>query len=484
MSGKQIPAPDFPGSLEWFNTEQPVNLAEQQGRVLLLHFSTYCSLQCSNTLDDLEFLENKYHGNIQIIGIHVARFPGERTASHIRKVITRYEISHPIINDHDQRLTKLYGVRQQTLVVIDTNGNITGATSGQNKRHKLDKAIGILLNRVTKSASRPCAVSTSQKSREPSRTLAFPGRIHATDNRIFIADSGHNRILVATTRGHVLHQFGNTSPGFIDGKGTAAAFNNPQGMLLSDTHLYVADSGNHAIRRIHLHSGEVVTIAGTGKPGDPPKSSYFNNPLEINLNTPGGLALKGNILYIAMSGVHQIWALSLVTGTMEVIAGSGNRELADGVAHLASFAQPSALSILGNTLYVADAEASAIRAMDLATRNVVTLVGNGLHGYGYHDGFVPDARFQFPLDVNVDQRSGALWVADTYNNKIRKIELGNNLVSSVSVNSPLNQPGGLAFSGNSLYIANTNRHEIIRINLQNGSAETLDVNDEYDRIRP
>lgn len=480
MSGKQIPAPRFPESLEWFNTEQPVSIDGQQGRVILLHFTTYCSLQCIATLDDLEYLENKYHDNILIIGIHSPRFPGERTAGHIRKVIARYEINHPVINDHDQRMKKLYGIKQQqTLVVIDTNGNITGATSGLNKRHKLDKAVGILLNKINKPATTPCAVSSSPKNCEPCRALAFPGRIHATNNRIFIADSGHNRVLVTTTQGHVLQQFGSVSPDFVDGNGTEAAFNNPQGMLLSDDYLYVADSGNHAIRRIHLHSEEVATIAGTGKPGDPPQSSYFENPCEVNLNTPSGLALKDNILYIAMSGTHQIWALSLVPNTMEVIAGSGNKALADGVAHLASFAQPSALSIMGNTLYVADAESSAIRAIDLATHNVITLAGtSGPHGYGYHDGFVPDARFQFPLDLNADQHSGALWIADTYNNKIRKIALYDNLVSSVTVSSPLNQPGGLAFSGNSLYIANTNLHEIIRINLQNGNTETLDVNDE------
>jgi sugar lactone lactonase YvrE/peroxiredoxin len=479
MSSKQIKAPHFPDSLEWFNTEHPVNLDAQQGRVILLDFTTYCSLQCIATLDDLEYLENKYHDNILIIGIHSPRFPGERTAGHIRKVIARHGINHPIINDHDQRLKKLYGIKQQqTLVVIDTNGNITGATSGRNKRHKLDRAVGILLDKASKPATTPCAANTAPKNCKPSRALAFPGRIHATDNRIFIADSGHNRILVTTNRGHVLQQFGCSSPDFIDGKGAAAAFNNPQGMLLSDDCLYVADSGNHAIRRIHLHSEEVVTIAGTGKPGDPPQNSYFENPREVNLNTPRGLALKDNIIYIAMSGSHQIWALSLVPDTMEVIAGSGNKALKDGIAHLASFAQPSALSIMGNTLYVADAESSAIRAIDLATRNVTTIVGSEQHGYGYHDGFVPDARFQFPLDLNADQHSGALWIADTYNNKIRKIALYDNLVSSVTVSSPLNQPGGLAFSGNSLYIANTNQHEIIRINLQNGNTETLNVNDE------
>ena len=480
MTGKQIPAPEFPHSLEWFNTDKPVNLKACLGKVVLLNFSTYCSLQCINKLHDLEFLKNKYHDGIQVIGIHIPRFPGERTTSHIRKVITRHDIKHPIINDSDQRLTKLYGVmQQQALVVIDTNGNVTGATSGLDKRHILDKITGQLLYKTKKRASGPATADSSRQSGIPVHALAFPGRIHVTNNRVFIADSGNNRILETTIQGHVLHQYGSSDAGFIDGHGTDAAFDNPQGMLLSDDYLYVADSGNHAIRRIQLQSDEVVTIAGTGKPGNPPQSDYFNEPCDVNLNAPCGLALKGNNIYIAMSGTNQIWALSLLTNTMEVIAGNGCKDLVDGISHLASFAQPSALSIIGNTLYVADAESSAIRAVDLTTRNVITLVGGGLRGYGYNDGFVPDAKLQYPLDLNADQRGKLLWVADTYNNKIRKIELCNNLVSSVAVDCPLNQPGGLAFSDDTLYIANTNLHEIVRINLRNGNSDTLDVNDEF-----
>ncbi|UCC55102.1 MAG: redoxin domain-containing protein [Gammaproteobacteria bacterium] len=480
MTGKQIPAPEFPQSLEWFNTDKPVNLEACLGKVVLLNFSTYCSLQCINRLQDLEFLKNKYHDNVRIIGIHIPRFPGERTTIHLQKAIARHNIEHPIINDMNQRVTKLFGIRQpHALVVIDTKGNIKGATSRLDKRHKLDKITGQLLCKTDRHVAVPDTPDPSRECGIAANALAYPGRIHVTNKRVFIADSGNNRIIETTTGGHVLHQFGSSDAGFIDGHGTDAAFSNPQGMLLLDEYLYVADSGNHAIRRIHLQSDEVITIAGTGKPGNPPQSSHFSNPREVNLNAPCGLALKGNNIYIAMSGTNQIWALSLLTNIMEVIAGSGDKDLVDGISHLASFAQPSALSIMGNTLYVADAESSAIRAVDLDTRNVRTLVGGGLRNYGYNDGFATDAKLQYPLDLDADQRKKLLWVADTYNNKIRKIELGNNLVSSVTVDYPLHQPAGLAFSEDTLYIANTNLHEIVRIDLRNGNSDTLNVDDEY-----
>ena len=477
MAVSTIPAPGFPVTLEWFNTDHPARLTEYRGRVVLLNFSTYGSLQCVRTLDDLEYLENRYQDKLMVIGVHTSRFPGERTASHIQKTISRHHINHPLVNDADICLAQQYGIRRKhAIVVIDTSGNILGSVSSGNKRYKLDRIIGQLLCKTDNPVRGTGTTATRQ--REPVRPLSFPGRILAANNRVFIADSGHNRILETSGQGQVLHQYGSISPGLIDGIGTSAAFNNPQGMALSDEYLYVADTGNHAIRRIHLQSEDVITIAGTGKPGSPPESDYFSTPEDVDLNAPCGLVLRSNVIYIAMSGMHQVWALSLITNRLEIFAGSGSKNLKDGASRIASFAQPSALTIMGNTLYAVDAESSSVRAIDLDTRNVLTLTGTGLHDFGYCDGSTADAKFQYPLDLNADQHGKSLWVADTYNNKIRRIGVDNNLVSSVPVDYPLNQPGGLAFDDDTLYIANTNLHEIVRINLRNGNSDTLNVNDE------
>jgi DNA-binding beta-propeller fold protein YncE len=311
------------------------------------------------------------------------------------------------------------------------------------------------------------------------RPLSFPGRILATEHRVYIADVGHNRILATSTQGLILHQYGDGNPGFIDGNGFSAAFNAPQGMVMVDEFLYVADTGNHAIRRINIRNDEVVTSAGTGAVGLEATGDYFGNPREVDLNSPGGLAHKAGVLYIAMTGLHQIWSLSLVTNTLELFAGSGEEGLDDGASWNACFAEPSALSIIGHTLYVVDAGSSAIRAVDLNTRQVRTLVGRGPSDYGDTEGVGPAARFQYPLDITTDQTRKSLWVADTYNNKIKKIRIDNQLVSSYGVKRRLNEPGGLAFGGNTLYIANTNCHEIVRVNLRSGTTESLNVSDKY-----
>ena len=480
MVEKQRHVPEVPDQLHWFNVDSPVRLSEQKGRVILLNFNTYCSLRCLRVVEDLDYLADKYPNKLVVIGIHGPRFPAERSAGHVRHAISRHHIRHPVLHDPDYRLWQRFGIHSgPTLGVIDTQGNIVGSLSGEGNRHKLERIITALLARAGQAATGDEAPYVLKPASDPASPLCFPDKILATENRVYIADSGHHRVLATSSQGVILHQYGDGNPGFLDGNGFAAAFHAPQGMVIDDEFLYVADSGNHAIRRINIRNDDVVTLAGTGTMGREPVGEYFSNPLEVDLNTPGGLACKANMLYIAMTGLHQIWTLSLVTNTLEIFAGCGEEGLVDGASWNACFAQPSALSIIGQTLYVVDSGSSAIRSIDLNTRHVTTLVGRGLFDFGDTDGIGPDASFQYPLDIKADQTRKSLWVADTYNNKIRKIRVDNKLVSSYRIKHPLNEPGGLAFSGNTLYIANTNRHEIVRVNLHSGTTESLNVSDKY-----
>jgi DNA-binding beta-propeller fold protein YncE len=480
MIAEESHFPEIPGPLSWLNVDKPVRLSELRGRVVLLNFATYCSLHCLHVIADLDYLVNKYPNEVVVIGVHGPRFPAEKSAGHVHNAISRNHVRHPVIHDPDCRLWSRFGIRSgSALAVIDTRGSIVGSVSGEGNREKLEQIIAALLARRERPVTGLSAPYTLKQAPEVVRPLSFPGKILATENRVYIADGGHNRILSTSPRGLILHQYGDGNPGFIDGNGFSAAFDGPQAMVLVDEFLYVADTGNHAIRRINVRNDDVVTIAGSGAIGMEAGGDYFGNPREVDLNSPSGLAHKASVLYIAMTGLHQIWSLSLVTNTLEIFAGSGEEGLADGASWNACFAYPCALSIIGHILYVVDAGSSAIRAVDLNTRQVTTLVGRGLSDYGDRDGPGTAARLQQPLDITADQTRKSLWVADTYNNKIRKIRVDNQLVSSYHVNRQLNEPGGLAFSGNTLYIANTNCHEIVRINLHSGITESLNVSDKY-----
>jgi DNA-binding beta-propeller fold protein YncE len=482
MTATRSRAPEFPAGLEWFNVDRPVRLADQDGRVVLIDFGVYSSVYSKRTLQDLQALGRKYRDELVIICVHSPRFHAEMRRSHVVKAINKYHVHHPVVHDPDMKLWNMYGIKGwPTQVLIDREGTILGSVSGGGKFRQLDQ---IIKYQVEKSTRRQPARKLSwspKRVHEPRRVLSFPGRVSAADDRLYVADSGRNRVLVLSSRGNVLHQFGSEAAGFIDGNGSSAAFNNPQGMVLVDGSLYVADEGNHAIRRIQMRTGDVDTIAGTGKPGHS-APGLNDTPLNTALNSPTDVVFKRGKLYIAMSGLHQIWCLSLVANTIEVFSGGGRDGLLDGPATTAAFSQPSGLTLLFNRLFTVDAGTSAVREVDIDNGAVRTIVGEGLSGFGDRDGSGRAARLQYPLDISADQVHKMLWVADTYNNKIKRIGVNSEYVSSVVVNRRLDEPGGLVFHNDTLYIANTNAHEIIRLNPNNGHAEALNVSEELVEI--
>jgi thiol-disulfide isomerase/thioredoxin len=471
-------APEFPAGLVWFNVDNPVSLTELLGRVILLNFFAFSSVACRQLLTDLAYLGNRYRKDLVILGIHSPRYPGEAGVVHVRQSIDKHRVTYPVAHDPELKLWHTYGMKNRpTQVLIDRDGYLVGALTGEGKRDRLEQVIHYQCGKRSRIPPRVTRLPQARRVPAAHGTLYFPGRLVAAGSKLFIADSGHNRILVMSRSGVIQRQYGSDSEGFLDGNGESAAFNNPQGMVLVDNFLYVADAGNHAVRRINVRTDDVDTIAGNGKPGSvAPRTPAA--PDACSLNTPMDLAMKDGALYIAMAGVHQIWRLSLVTNTLEVFSGNGVPGLIDGPPGKAAFAQPSGLAIIGQQLFVVDADAGAIRAVDVVTGAATTLVGDSLFGFGNRDGAGRAALLQYPQDIKADPQRRMLWVADTYNNKIRRVGLDTRYVSSPAVDRGLNEPGGLAFQADTLYIANTNAHEILCINPDDGHATTLNVTEE------
>lgn len=347
MTTARSRVPEFPDGLEWFNVDAPVRLGAQRGRVVILCFGSFSSVSCQHVLSDLAWLMSRHQRDLTVIGVHATRFPAEMRRSHLQKLLGKLHIRHPVIHDPEQKLWKRYGIRQSpTQVLIDRDGYIVGALAGDGKRARLEEVIDYQVKRqsdFSAAASQTPAPAALQKS---ANNLSYPGRVLAVRDRVYIADSAHNQILVTSEQGNILRRFGSTSPGFIDGGGISAAFNNPQGMALRDQFLYVADTGNHAVRRINLRTDEVDTVAGTGEPGYK-VGATISGPLTTRLNTPTDLALDEGKLYISMAGLHQVWCLSLVSESLSVFAGSGSENLADGGPNRAEFAQPAGMAVYG-----------------------------------------------------------------------------------------------------------------------------------------
>jgi len=471
----RIRAPELPENLDWFNTDDPLTLASQRGKIVLLDFWTYCCINCMHVLPDLHYLQNKYPDSLTVIGMHSPKFENERVAGQLQKAINRHHIRHPVANDTRFQMWRAYGIKAwPSIIFIDPEGYVVGILRGEGRRQQLDELVRKHLDAAEKKGVLMPSRMTAAARPEPKTTLSFPGKVLATRNNLYIADSGRNRILETYHDGKVRRIFGSGTAGILDGNETAAMFNNPQGMALVGDFLYVADTDNHAIRRIHLKSGDVMTLAGDGKQGRYVADS-FKEPLEAKLNSPWDLAYHESNLYIAMAGQHQIWRMNLNHQAIKRFAGSGREDLADGPIDSACFAQPSGITALDNTLYIADAETSAIRVLRIDQETVSTMVGKGLFDFGDRDGVGQEARLQHPLGITVDPERNALWIADTFNSKIKRVDLQTSQVSKFKFGIKLDEPGGLSLFRDKLFIANTNAHQIVMLDLSSRVAEVVNV---------
>jgi thiol-disulfide isomerase/thioredoxin len=484
---KRIAAPELEGGVGWLNTASPIRLKDLRGKIVVLDFWTYCCINCIHTLPDLAKLEKKYANQIVVIGVHSAKFDNEKESDHIRKAILRYEISHPVVNDAEMKIWQAYEVHSwPTLYLIDPEGNLVGRGQGEGLYEALDRAIGdlVTLHRKKKDLDeKPRRFELARYHERGDGSLFFPGKVlaDAASDRLFIADSTHHRIVITTLAGKKIAVAGTGAAGRDDGTFDRATFNDPQGLALRGETLYVADRKNHLIRALDLDAQTVRTVAGSGSQGDfSTRTMLSGKALETGLNSPWDLYLKGDTLYIAMAGDHQVWTLDLVKGMVAPYAGSGRENIANGSLDESAFAQPSGVASDGTTLYIADSEVSGIRAVPLDGRGEVkTIVGEGLFDFGDVDGVGGKVRLQHPLGVAF--HDGKLYVADTYNSKIKVIDPAKRSCQTYLggdgdgwVAGPLfNEPAGLSAAGDRLFVADTNAHRIRVIDLKAKTVSTL-----------
>jgi sugar lactone lactonase YvrE len=290
-------------------------------------------------------------------------------------------------------------------------------------------------------------------------------------DRLFVADSNNNRIVIAMLDGTVTDIVGDGEIGLRDGSYDEARFFRPQGMSLDGDLLYVADTENHALRAIDLKGKSVTTLVGTGVQQYLRAPSY--DAKTANMNSPWDVLAHGGKVYIAMAGQHQIWLYDPVEKKIREFAGSRREELKDGPRLSGGLNQPSGLATDGNVLYIADSEASAIRAAGLAPDGELdTIVGTGLFDFGDVDSRGREVRLQHPLGVVFHRDT--LYVADTYNSKIKRVDPKTREAKTFAGgNGELDEPGGLSLAGGRLYVADTNHHRIKTVDLASGQISDL-----------
>jgi DNA-binding beta-propeller fold protein YncE len=482
----RVRAPEITGGRGWLNTDKPLSLAALKGKVVLLDFWTYGCINCIHIIPDLKKLEHKYANQLVVIGVHSAKFENEKDTENIRRIILRYEIEHPVYNDAEFKVWANFAVRAwPTQYLIDPAGYVIGRVEGEGNADILDQTIAKTVAEFRKRGElneEPLKL-TLERARVGDLPLAFPGKIlaDAKGDRLFIADSNHNRIVVTKLDGTLVETIGNGERGSADGAFDKATFYRPQGMALDGDNLYVADTENHLIRLINLKTKTVQTAAGTGKQS---RDYFLKGPARtISLSSPWDLQLLGRQLFITMAGMHQIWKSDLDKNEVSTFAGSGREARLDGALLDAGFAQPSGITTDGKKLYVADSESNIIRAIDPTAGTVETLVGGDLFEFGDIDGTGEDVRLQHPLGAFA--YGDKVLIADTYNHKIKELDpkartvktfLGSGKPGQTDGSTAaFYEPGGLSVANGKLYIADTNNHAVRVVDLKTKQTSTLNI---------
>ena len=388
----------------------------------------------------------------------------------------RHHVRHPVVVDSEHEIWRQFAVQAwPTLVVVDANGYIRETMPGEAEAGVLSSIVENLLREGRRTGTLAAGPLDVALEPDTGRTfLRYPGKILAAGGRLYISDSGHNRIVIARPEGEIEAIVGEGGVGAQDGPAAHASFHHPQGMALIDSTLYVADSGNHMIRSIDLTTREVRTAVGTGAMGRGLGGVRAEKPLDVALRSPWDLLSVSRQLLIAMAGSHQIWVFDPGQAVLGPWAGSGREDHIDGPLSQAAFAQPSGLARAGRYVIVADSEISSIRVIDVEEGVVRTIVGRGLFDFGDVDGAPGDVLLQHPMDVATD--ADAIYVADTYNNKIKAISFGGMETRTIFGSGDpkiLYEPGGISVAAGKVYVADTNNHRILRGDLQSGECEEV-----------
>ncbi|GAB3458115.1 thioredoxin-like domain-containing protein [Insolitispirillum peregrinum] len=507
----RAPEIDRPG-LMWLNSPSPLSLKSLRGRLVILDFWTFCCINCMHVLPTLHQVEDAFPGLVQVIGVHSPKFPAEHDSATVRAAIDRYQIRHPVIHDPDMQLWQEYAVRAwPTLVLVSPDGYVIGQVSGEPDPERLIQGLGAILHGfVERGEIIPADLLPFPVEDAPTLdgALAFPGKIKplpvppafASGARWAVADAGHHQIVLLDQEGAVCARLGSGQAALQDGTMGEGCFRSPQGLVADSHALYVADTGNHALRRIDLADGTISTLAGNGRRGGVIRAGEqvavgdrleLASPWDVEIvASTGSLLGAGPLLYVANAGTHQLLGVQVQPdGGVQVMAvvGTGGENIVDGPVETALLAQPSGLVLdwQRGILWFADSETSALRGLTLEAdadkQQVFTMIGRGLFEFGHRDGETRQAQLQHPLglcllpDEQPDQLASLL-VADSYNAVLRHVIPHQQQVSTLDLGQcldplcrPLGEPAGVwAENARRVLISDTNNHRIVSVDLAAG----------------
>jgi thiol-disulfide isomerase/thioredoxin len=478
----RVRAPELSGDV-WLNTGGArLHLAQLRGRIVLLDFWTSGCINCLHVLDELRPLEEEFAGSLVTIGVHSPKFLHEGEARAIEAAVERYGVRHPVLNDPDLTTWQQYAVKAwPTLVVIDPEGYVVHVAAGEGHADALRRVIGELVGIHTAKGTLRAggdpyvpAAAADTDLRFPGKAVPFPVRAGdagpvagpVAGGRLLVADTGNGSVVeLDRDLRTVLRRY----PGFRQPAGIAVLPSPVAGRVGYD--VVVADTVAHRLYGLHLDTGEVTTVAGTGTQWrDGPDSGVattvdLTSPWDVTWWEPAGGVV------VAMAGNHTLGLFDPIAGTVSRLAGTTVEGLRDGPAAEAFFAQTSGLAAAPATadrpdrLWLADAETSALRWLEPLTPGsreftVHTAVGIDLFSFGHRDGDAAEALLQHPLGVTV-LPDGSVAIADTYNGALRRFDPAAGQVGTLAVD--LAEPSGVLVSDGRIVVVESAGHRLIAL---------------------
>lgn len=408
---------------EWVNPDQMSPERAMSGKFSIVHFAAFDNVQSAHNIEVLTSIQKDFP-KVRIFLVNRPRGQYPSTQNEIADELSLLGAPFPVLRDSTGKWSECMGIAMgPTTLFLSPKGKIMQQKDGLLYYKQLKGAMDNVIPKLE--AIKPMDpmpfLGRVPNHNQKLPILRYPANIEINpiENFLYVSDFIGNRVIGITPFGDMITSIGTGQPGFLDGNLSSAQFNGPQGMAFDkETNvLYIADSKNHRIRKADLNTEEVTTFLGSGRIGTPGQRKVSGTGGHIN--HPTDLLLDGNKLYIAMGGTSEIWVCDVRTAVAERYAGTGVYGHKDGKLLEAELGQPMGLALdISGALFFSDAASSSIRSIDKGV--VTTVAGGGMESRGYKDGKNEEILFQSPRSMT--SVNGDLYIADSYNHCIRKLE--------------------------------------------------------------
>lgn len=501
-------------------------LKDLTGRIVILHFWTFGCINCINVAPELNELSDWYKSQNQpvtVVGVQSGKSNAEKKSESVAMSIKKLGINHPVYNDADMAMWKAYGISMwPTYVIISPNGKKLALLSGEDQvgavKEIVDAALNFYEKRKELDRYTPAILRSMESLRKNESSLLLCPSAAVVDDvsgRIFVSDTGNNRILILDNSGKIVDTIGGPGPGLKDGTFEACKLSRPNGMAFKPSVgklpscLYICDTGSHALRMANLENRTLVTITGNGRRvydlQDGKYVESLNSPWDVSMVVEHEI----EYLYVTMAGLHQIWRFDCSKSEWNKFSGTGEEvNMNSRNSEKTGWAQPASISPVSATgddelqwLAVADSESNSIRMLNLRDRCSIRLVGgdpffaNNLFLSGDRDfistgipvldkvlSIVPGMRplLQHPMGVIQSKRTPEiLYVADTYNNKIKSFNLQSLEMKTVLGHEDiLNHPTAMTFlpgSYSKLLIADSHNCDLKLFDIETHEVSSFEI---------